>query len=215
MGELFKEFLYIVSNFEDYLSIAINTYGMYIYLVLFFTVFLESASIITSFLPGDSLIFITGTLASAESLNIIITFIVLSGAAMLGDVTNYYIGKLLGKKIISMKHIRFFKKESIEKAHNFYENHGKVAIIMGRFIPVVRSFIAFIAGFSAMDFHNFMVYSTIGGLLRICLFLFSGYYFGCFRVVRENLEIAIIIVAIVTVIPAIARFIMNKLKSNN
>lgn len=210
MEEFLKEFLYIASNFETYLKVSINQYGAYTYLLLFFVVFLEAASIITSFLPGDSLIFITGTLASIKALDIGITLGVLWGAVIVGDAINYYIGKLLGRKILSIKENRFFKKESIEKAHIFYENHGRVAIIMGRFIPIVRSFIAFVAGFSSMNFYKFMLYAAVGGMLRICVFLFVGYFFGSLQIVRNNLEVAIMIVASVTMLPALVGFIRGK-----
>ncbi|QGU96354.1 hypothetical protein GOM49_15760 [Clostridium bovifaecis] len=200
----------MVSNFETYLRVAVNQYGAYTYLLLFFLVFLEAASIITSFLPGDSLIFVTGTLASIKALNVSVTLGVLWGAVIVGDAINYCIGKLLGKKILSMKENRFFKKESIEKAHLFYEHHGRVAIIMGRFIPIVRSFIAFVAGLSSMNFYKFMVYASIGGILRICIFLFVGYFFGSLKIVRDNLEFAIMIVAAVTMLPAIIGFVRGK-----
>jgi membrane-associated protein len=212
MDEILREFLYIVSHFEDYISIAIHRFGAYTYILLFFVIFLEAASIITSFLPGDSLIFVTGTLASIKLINIIIIFIVLCAAVIAGDIVNYYVGKILGRKILRSKDNKVFKKESIERAHMFYENYGRVAIIMGRFIPIVRSFIAFVAGITSMNLYKFMGYAIIGGILRIFVFLFAGYYFGTLKIVRDNLEFAIVIVATITIIPAIVGFIKGRIK---
>lgn len=213
MEDFFKEFIHIASNFEDYLSLVVNRYGIYTYILLFLMIFLEAASIITSFLPGDSLIFIVGTLASIKLLNLPIILVILWAAIIVGDAINYYIGKLLGKKIMNKGDKWFFKKESIGKARTFYENHGKMAIIMGRFIPIVRSFIAFVAGLSSMKFYKFLVYAAIGSFLRICLFLFGGYYFGRIDIVKNNLDKAVMIVAAITMLPAIAGIIKSKQKN--
>lgn len=217
MEEAFGNILYIILNFEEYLTIVLQQYSLHTYFLVFLIIFLEAASIVTSFLPGDSLIFVTGTVASVNLINVLVTFIILCIAVLLGDAINFYVGKLLGKKLLKAGDGRFFKREYIIKAHEFYENHGKSAVIMGRFIPVVRSFIAFVAGFSSMNFYNFIAYATIGSILRVCLVLFSGYFFGSLQIVRDNFEIAIISVALITTIPALIGIIksaLNKKRKN-
>lgn len=136
-------------------------------------------------------------------------------AVIAGDIVNYYVGKILGRKILRAGDNKVFKKESIERAHMFYENYGRVAIIMGRFIPIVRSFIAFVAGITSMNLYKFMGYAIIGGIFRISVFLFAGYYFGTLKIIRDNLEFVIIIVAMITFIPAIAGFIKERIKQKH
>src|SRR3712207_7869824 len=139
-------FLYFITHFEKYLYIIVDQYGALTYIIIFFIIFCEAGFIILAFLPGDSLIFITGTLACIKILNISILLPILMVSVILGDVINYYIGKFLGKRILGMKENLLFKKDYIKKAQEFYNKNGRISIVLGRFIPIVRGFVGFVAG---------------------------------------------------------------------
>jgi membrane-associated protein len=207
-----SKFISSVLNFEEFIYMVINQYGIITYLILFTIIFAEAGLIIFVFLPGDSLLFLSGTLSSIGFLNVHVTFLIFCAAVLVGDTINYYIGKFFGKRILHKENHRFLKKDYVDKAHNFYQKHGRLAIIMGRFIPVVRSFVAFVAGLGAMEFSRFILYASIGGILRVILFLFAGYYFGNLQIVRDNLEKAIFLVTCITMIPAVIGFIRQKSK---
>lgn len=206
--------LNVLLNLDKYLFNIVNQNVTITYVILFVIIFSEAGLIITSFLPGDSLIFVTGTLTAMKLLNLPLIFVVLYGAVILGDTINYYIGKFLGRKILGKESSRFIRREHIEKAHIFYDKHGKLAVIMGRFIPVVRSFVAFVAGLGAMDFPRLIGYAAIGGLLRVFVFLFAGYYFGSLQIVRNNLEVAIVVVATISMSPAIVGIIKQRVRQH-
>ena len=207
-----SKFINNILNFEEYIYTIVNQYGSITYLILFIIIFAEAGLIILTFLPGDSLIFLTGTLSSIGILNIYLNLLVFFAAVLVGDTINYYIGKFFGKRILNKENPRFFKKEYVDKAHIFYEKHGKVAMIMGRFIPVVRGFVAFVAGLGTMSFSRFITYAFMGGVLRVIVFLYAGYYFGNLQIVRDNLEKAIFLVTCITMLPAIVGFIKQKIK---
>ncbi len=212
MGMNISRIINTVSNFEEFIHIIINQCGRATYLILFILIFAEAGLIVLTFLPGDSLIFLSGTLASVRILNFYLILFIFCVAVIVGDTINYYIGKFFGKRILHKENPRFFKKEYVEKAHDFYERHGRLAIIMGRFIPVVRSFVSFVAGIGEMEFIRFISYAAIGGILRVALFLFTGYYFGNLEIVRNNLGKAIMVVTCITMIPAVVGFIKQKWK---
>ncbi|CAG7839527.1 hypothetical protein Z959_07315 [Clostridium novyi B str. ATCC 27606] len=206
-------FLYFITHFEKYLYIIVDQYGALTYIIIFFIIFCEAGFIILAFLPGDSLIFITGTLACIKILNISILLPILMVSVILGDVINYYIGKFLGKRILGMKENLLFKKDYIKKAQEFYNKNGRISIVLGRFIPIVRGFVGFVAGIVNMDFNNFISYSIIGGSLRVGIFLFSGYYLGMFEIVKNNLEIIIGIVILISTLPSILGIMKKGLHS--
>lgn len=206
------EFVNYILNFEEFIYTVIGQCGSITYLILFIIIFAEAGLIVLTFLPGDSLLFLSGTLSSIGLLNIHLTFLIFCTAVLVGDTINYYIGKFFGKRILHKENPRFFKKEYVDKAHDFYEKHGKVAIIMGRFIPVVRSFVAFVAGLGTMSFSKFISYASIGGILRVIVFLYAGYYFGNLQIVRDNLERAILLVTCITMLPAIVGLLRKRNK---
>lgn len=205
-----SKIIHSILNFEDYIYMVVNQYGVITYLILFIIIFAEAGLIIFTFLPGDSLLFLSGTLSSIGFLNVYATFLTFCAAVLVGDTINYYLGKFFGKRILHKESPRFFKKDYVLKAHNFYEKHGKLAIIMGRFIPVVRSFVSFVAGIGAMEFSKFILYASIGGLLRVIVLLFAGFFFGNLQIVRDNLEEAIFIVTCITMMPAFVGVIRQK-----
>lgn len=196
-----------VMNLEQHLVWLIDKFGSWSYLILFFVIFMETGFVFTPFLPGDSLIFTAGAFSALGALNVWILLIILSVASILGDSANYAIGHFVGDKILAMNS-RFIKKHHIEKAHKFYEKHGGEAIILARFIPIVRTFTPFIAGVSRMTYLKFLAYNIIGGIAWVALFLFGGYFFGNIPFVKNNFALVIIAIVILSFIPILIEYII-------
>lgn len=200
----------IILHLDKYLGVIIQTYGSETYLILFLIVFLETGLVVTPFLPGDSLLFMAGAFAAIGSLNIFSVFFLLSLAAILGDTANYHIGKLIGSRIYENENVKFIKKEHLIKAHRFYEKYGAITIVLGRFIPIIRTFVPFVAGIGEMRYFKFLSYNAIGGLAWVALFTFGGYYFGNLEIVKNNFGLVAIAIIIMSVMPAIWSLLKKK-----
>ncbi|KKT43356.1 MAG: hypothetical protein UW64_C0013G0022 [Microgenomates group bacterium GW2011_GWC1_44_37] len=189
-------FLHIDKN----LVLVIAQYGTMTYLILFLVIFMETGLVITPFLPGDSLLFAAGALAAMGSFNLLFLYLLMAAAAILGDSVNYFIGDKLEKKIFDGRS-RFFKKEYLEQAEEFYQRHGGKAIVFARFVPIVRTFAPFVAGISKMHYGKFIFYNIIGGISWVTIFLIGGYAFGNFPFVKENFHYAALMIVSISVVP--------------
>ena len=174
--------------------------------MLFLIIFLETGLVLTPFLPGDSLLFVSGAFAAAGSLNIYILFISLSIASILGDTVNYWLGHYFGIKVFS----KFIKQEHIEKTKLFFHKHGKKTIVLARFIPIIRTFAPFVAGIGKMEYPIFLSYNVIGGVAWVAIFLFSGFYFGNIPLIKENLTLVVLIIIVASLIPVVIEYIKHK-----
>jgi membrane-associated protein len=181
---LIESLIDFVLHVDKYLNFLIQTFGPWTYLILFLVIFSETGFVATPFFPGDSLIFIAGAFASSGSLNIEWLIILFSLAAIIGDTVNYWIGHFAGPKIFHRKNARFFKKEYLDTAHEFYEKHGGKTIVLARFIPVIRTFAPFVAGIGEMSYQRFIIYNIIGGVAWVAVFTLGGYYFGSLPIVK-------------------------------
>ena len=206
---LIHDFLNFIFHVDQALGWLIQTFGLWTYVILFLIIFCETGLVITPFFPGDSLIFIAGTFAAVGSLNIVWLFVVFALGAIIGDTVNYWVGHFAGEKLFK-KNSRFFKKEYLETASEFYEKHGGKTIILARFIPVIRTFAPFVAGIGSMTYKRFILYNILGGIAWVALFLFGGYYFGNLSVVKENLTIAIYGIIIVSFLPIVSEFLWRR-----
>ena len=204
--EFIREIIETIIHLDRYLDLVIKSFGSWSYLLFFIIIFAETGLVITPFLPGDSLLFALGAFGAIGAFNILWLFIVLSGAAIIGDSINYSLGKLFGQKIILKGNYRFFKKEHIEKTHKFYERHGGKAIILARFIPIIRTFAPFVAGIGEMSYFKFFIYNVAGALLWVSIFLLGGYYFGNVPFVKENFFIVILVIIALSVAPVAIEF---------
>jgi len=210
--EIIKNLIEIIVHIDKHLSLMIQNFGSWSYLVLFAVIFAETGLVITPFLPGDSLLFAAGTLSAVESFNLLWIFIVLSAAAIIGDTVNYTFGKFFGQKIILNSSNRFFKKEYVDRTHKFYEKHGGKTIILARFIPIIRTFAPFVAGVGKMSYYKFFIYNVIGGLLWVSLFVFGGYFFGNMPIVKNNFFVVILVIIVFSVLPIAIEFYKHKIK---
>ena len=201
----FEYFLHI----DRHLGVLVESYGLLTYAIIFLIIFLETGVILTPFLPGDSLIFAAGVLATVTILNPVWLFVIIFVAAVLGDTTNYWIGHVVGSKIFE-KDRPFINENYLKRTQIFYEKHGKKTIILARFIPIVRTFAPFVAGISKMQYGIFLTYNILGGLIWSGLFVFLGYFFGNLPIVKNNFGITVVIIIIVSMIPAFVEYWKSK-----
>lgn len=198
-------------HLDKKLALVIAEYGFLTYLILFLIIFSETGLVFLPFLPGDSLLFVAGTLAAFGSLNVAILISILSIAAILGDTVNYHIGKFSGKKMLH-KYPNILKQEYIDRTNEFYNKHGGKTIVIARFIPIVRTFAPFAAGIGHMDYKQFLLYNVFGGIFWVSFFILSGYFFGNIPFVKDNFSIFILIIIVLSAIPVIIEFLKHKKK---
>lgn len=204
----------IFLHLDKYLAQIISQYGTLTYGLLFLIIFMETGFVVTPFLPGDSLLFAAGTLSTTTTLNIWLIYILLLVAAILGDTVNYWVGHFVGPKIFEHDS-RFIKKEYLTKTHHFYEKHGDKAIILARFIPIVRTFAPFVAGIAKMTYGHFIAYNVIGGVAWVTLFTWGGYFFGNLPFVKANFEYVVLLIIIISIAPIIIEWLKHSRKKTS
>ena len=200
MVDLIKIIADLFLHLDKYLFGIVEQYGIFTLVILFIVIFAETGLVVTPFLPGDSLLFAAGALAAGGALPIVGIYILLVLAAFLGDTANYWIGHYVGPMAFEGKS-RLFKKEHLNKAHHFYEKHGGVAIIIARFVPIVRTFAPFVAGIAKMNYWHFLSYNLIGGVVWVSLFVFAGFFFGNLPIVKENFHYTVLIIILISIGP--------------
>ncbi len=207
------DLLDIVLHLDKYLLVLTQHYGLWIYLILFLIIYCETGLVVAPFLPGDSMLFVAGTLAStgAMDVNMLVSILVL--AAFAGDNTNYWIGRFVGPKVFSHEKSRFFNHAHLQQTHAFYEKHGGKTIALCRFLPIIRTFAPFVAGVGSMSYHRFLLFSVAGGLSWIAFFVYCGYFLGNTPIIKQNLSIFIMMIILLTILPGAIGLLRQKLKS--
>lgn len=202
--EILKSILDFILHIDVHLSEIISNYKVWTYLILFLIIFAETGLVVTPFLPGDSLLFAAGALIAKgdTGLNIYILCLLLIIAAIIGNTTNYYLGNYFGPKVFKPDN-KILKLEYYEKTILFFEKHGGKAIIFSRFMPIFRTIAPFVAGIGKMPVGKFTYYNIVGGVAWIVGFLFIGYFFGGIPVIKKNFTIVILVILVLTVLPAI------------
>lgn len=208
-----QQLISFILHIDKYMIQIINDFGIFTYIIVFAIIFAETGLVVTPFLPGDSLLFVIGALSAKGSLNIFVWFIILLGAAIIGDAVNYFIGHRLGRKAFRGKHI--FNEENLLKTEAFYEKHGGKTIILARFIPIIRTFAPFVAGACRMNYDRFFSYNIIGGFLWVSLFLFGGFFFGNIPAVEENFTLVIVAIIAISVLPGVYHWLKSHLTKVN
>jgi membrane-associated protein len=186
--ELITFLIDFVLHVDQHLEAFVQAYGAWVYALLFLIVFVETGLVVMPFLPGDSLLFIVGALAGAGLMNWPLAVAVLLAAAVLGDQTNYTIGRYFGPKVFQWEHSRWFNRQAFEQAHAFYERHGGITIVLARFMPFIRTFAPFVAGVAEMTRRTFTAYNVVGAVLWVVGLCGAGYLFGNLPWVQANLS---------------------------
>jgi membrane-associated protein len=207
LADLLDLFLHL----DEHLTIVTQTYGSLTYFFLFLVIFMETGLVVTPFLPGDSLLFAAGALAAlpGTGLNVGLLFLLLFAAAVIGDTINYKIGKTLGPRVFEQNY-RLLKREYLERTQAFYAKHGGKTIILARFVPIVRTFAPFVAGVGTMRYRQFILFNVIGGFLWTLLFIFGGYFFGNIPIVKENFELVIIGIILISLLPMVIEWLRGR-----
>lgn len=192
-----------ILHIDVHLAELVAEYGVWVYAILFLILFCETGLVVTPFLPGDSLLFVAGALASLETndLNVHMMVVLMLIAAIVGDAVNYTIGRLFGEKLFSNPNSKIFRRSYLDKTHQFYEKHGGKTIILARFVPIVRTFAPFVAGMGHMSYRHFAAYNVIGALLWVLLFTYAGYFFGTLPFIQSNLKLMIVGIIFVSILP--------------
>lgn len=206
-------------HLDVHLAAFVAQYGPWVYGLLFLIVFAETGLVVTPFLPGDSLLFAAGALAATTDgqLNVWAVFVLLAAAAILGDAVNYTIGHYVGPRVFraedrtSFWH-RLLNRDHLMLAHAFFERHGGKAIVLARFVPIVRTFVPFVAGCGSMSYPQFAVYNVTGALLWVGLCVGGGYFFGTRQIVKDNFELVLVAIVLISLLPVAWGYIASRMK---
>ena len=212
MGELLKSLVEFVLHVDRHLLEFCTDYGTWVYLLLFVVVFCETGLVVTPFLPGDSLLFAVGSLAAISGLRAEIAAPLLICAALAGDNVNYWIGRSIGPRVFSSEQSRFLNRDYLDRTQRFYEKHGRKTVVIARFLPIIRTFAPFVAGIGRMVYLRFLLFSVLGALLWVSLFVGAGYYFGNIPFIKNNFSVVIIVLVLIPGLPALTEFVKIRLR---
>ncbi len=205
----------IILHLDAHLLALAQQYGVWIYAILFLIIFSETGLVIAPFLPGDSLLFVSGALCGMGALQLYWLIPLLALAAFAGDNTNYWVGRLLGLRILQRAKPRLVKPEYLDKTRAFYERHGGKTILFARFLPIIRTFAPFVAGIGLMRYRLFIAFSALGSVAWIGFFTLGGFYFGNIPWVKKNLMLMILAIIVISFLPAIREFLRRRKPRNS
>jgi membrane-associated protein len=211
------QFLAIFKDLPAFLDSFIASHGTGVYVLLFAIIFAETGLVILPFLPGDSLLFAVGAVAARGSLDVWSITFVLIVAAIIGDAVNYHAGKFIGPRVFKSQPgtgsswlERALNRKHLDRAHEFFETYGGKAVILGRFVPIVRTFVPFVAGAGAMNYSKFFLYNVVGAILWVGICIGAGWYFGGFEWVKKNFEMVVLAIIVISLIPVALEFVLSK-----
>ena len=199
----FSTLIDLFLHLDKNLAIVANEWGVWIYVLLFAIIFVETGFVVMPFLPGDSLLFVAGALCAVGGMDLYVLMALLTTAAILGDALNYSIGRFIGNKVFSWESSRWFNRKAFDQAHAFYEKYGPITIVLGRFMPFIRTFAPFVAGVAHMRYPIFAFYNVIGGILWVCSLTALGYWIGEHPWVKANFSLVALAMIIIPGLPAL------------
>jgi len=208
--ELIAQLVDIFLHLDNYLGAFLNDYGLWVYALLFVIIFAETGFVVTPFLPGDSLLFVAGTLAAGSGLDVQWLIPLLIAASFGGDNTNYWIGHHLGPRVFRHTDSRLLNREYLDRTRDFYNRHGGKTILLARFLPILRTFAPFVAGVGHMPYSRFLAFSFAGSVLWIGLFVLAGYFFGHLPVVRKNLTLVMLVIIVISILPGAIAWLRHR-----
>jgi membrane-associated protein len=206
MREFLATLVDLILHVDTHLQNLTMTYDNWVYLILFVVVFVETGLVVTPFLPGDSLLFAAGALAALGALHVGWLWLLLVVAAIAGDTVNYWFGQRIGARAFDGR-FRFLKPEHLERTEQFFERHGGKAVLLARFVPLVRTFAPFVAGMGAMHYGRFITFNITGALSWVSLFLLGGYFFGGLPIVQENFHLIVPAIILLSLVPIVVEFV--------
>ena len=212
--ELLTSFVDIVLHLDRHLQWLVANYGPWIYAILFAIVFCETGLVVTPFLPGDSLLFVAGTLAAAGDMYIHGLFAALATASFLGDNTNYWIGRCVGPRVFTREGSRLLDPEHLTRTQRFYDRYGAKTVFFARFVPIIRTFAPFVAGIGRMQYPRFLFFSFAGSIAWVGSLAYAGYYFGNVPMVKQNLTLVIVVIVLLSISPGIIEYIRHRMRSS-
>ena len=198
--------LYSLLALDQTLAQIAGQYGPWLYLLLFVIIFAETGLVVMPFLPGDSILFIAGTVVANAGLNVHVLAALLVVAAILGDTVNYSVGHYIGPRVFDKPDSRWFRQEHLRRTQAFYDRYGGITIIIGRFVPIIRTFAPFLAGVAGMSYRRFLSYNVVGAVAWIASLVYAGYLFGNIPWVKDNLSAIVVAIVVVSLIPAITTY---------
>ncbi len=208
--DILKTFIDILLHLDQHLDWVIRTYGIWTYAILFIIIFCETGFVVTPFLPGDSLLFASGTFIALGSLDMVWLTGSLSLAAVAGDTVNYWIGHAMGPKVFTRENSRLLNKQHLERTHRFYQKYGGKTIILARFVPIIRTFAPFVAGIGEMAYSRFIAFNVIGGVAWIFFFVLAGYFFGNIPFVRNHFFSVILAIIFISILPMVIELLRQR-----
>lgn len=210
--EIISFIIDFILKIDIHLAEIVSNYGLWVYIILFVIIFCETGLVVTPFLPGDSLLFMAGTLSALDSneLNILWLIAFLIIAATTGDTVNYSIGNFFGKKLFSNHNSKIFKQKYLIQTEEFYAKYGGNTIFIARFVPIIRTFAPFVAGMGKMKYRRFVIFNISGAITWVCVFSFMGFFFGNLEIVQNNLKLILVAIIFISILPMIFEIIKSK-----
>ena len=200
----------LVMHLDRHLAAFVAQHGLWVYALLGAIVFCETGLVVTPFLPGDSLLFLVGTIAAAGGMDIRTVMAVLMAAALCGDNVNYWIGRWAGPRVFHYRESRWLNPRHLERTHAFYERHGGKTVVIARFVPIVRTYVPFVAGVGTMPYLRFIAFSAFGALLWVVSLCLAGYFFGNLPMVKNNLSAVIVLIVLLSVSPGLVAWVRHR-----
>jgi membrane-associated protein len=208
--DLLPQLLDLVLHLDKHLALFVAEHGVWVYGLLFLIIFMETGFVVTPFLPGDSLLFVAGTVAAAGGMDLAGLILTLVVAALCGDNVNYWIGRLLGPRLFRREGSRWLKRENLDRTHAFMERHGPKAIIIARFVPLVRTFVPFVCGIGRLTYLRFLGFSLLGAVLWVGLLVPAGFFFGGLPLVKDNLTVVILLIVLLSLLPGLLEYLRHR-----
>ena len=201
----------LILHLDAYLDLLVNNYGPWIYAILFLVIFCETGLVVMPFLPGDSLLFIAGAVAAGGGMDPVLLGGLLMAAAILGDSTNYVIGRTAGERLFRNPNSKIFRRDYLQQTHDFYERHGGKTVTLARFLPIIRTFAPFVAGVGKMNYLRFFGFSVLGTVLWVGGLVTLGYFFGNVPFIKQNLSLLVVGIILVSLLPMIISLVRSKM----
>ncbi|KAF1311480.1 hypothetical protein BLX42_08425 [Pseudomonas sp. SG-MS2] len=201
----------LILHLDAYLDLLVTNYGPWIYAILFTVIFCETGLVVMPFLPGDSLLFIAGAVAAGGGMDPVLLAGLLMAAAIMGDSTNYVIGRTAGERLFNKPDSKIFRRDYLQRTHEFYERHGGKTVTLARFLPILRTFAPFVAGIAHMHYPRFLAFSVAGSLLWVGGLVTLGYFFGNVPFIKQHLSLMVVGIIFLSLVPMVLSLLRGRL----